>query len=601
MAKETIKVVQIDTNPAETSIKDLRKQLKGFKDEMANLEEGSDAFLEVANKAGEVKHQLDEINESIKGASADFGDMVGNITNVAAGITGAFQAVAGGLQAMGVESEAIDEAIARMQGLMAVTQGLSAIDDGVKSFGKLTKAINTSSTGLSGFKKALIGTGLGALVVVLGSIVANWDEFSKAIGVSETAITKFGDIAKGVLNATLGMIGGVGKAISRLISGDVKGAGKAIKEGFAVQNNFQEGVKKSEAERTKTQQEEAAKRIAIEKEEAQKRYEAYIAKQNERLNIELEQLKRKGLSEQDTLLETLSIEDKRLKLMKEGTLEYEQQLTKLHELRKQIEESNKTDAINSTPLNPEPIKAVLPALEKVKENLDIATEKQDEFIQKCLEIQRVGNEQFEILKNTMGLLSESSLGLGAEWTNVLTDFQGLFNETMDIVVAKGKVGWEQYAQMAGAGLQAVGTLLNNLSNEQDANTKEGFEKQKDLQIGATIMNTLSGIIAAWVSSMALPAPASFILGGIQTTATAALGAAQIAKIKQAKFGDKGGASANVNTGAINSMVIPPVQYTQAVQGASTEGAIKDTKVYVTETDISSTISKVNVQETENTY
>lgn len=114
MASETIKVLEIDTKPAETSIKDLRKQLNGFKNEMANLEEGSDAFLEVANKAGQVKHQLDEINESVRGASADFGDMVGNVTNVAAGITGAFQAVAGGLQALGVESEAIDQAIAKM-------------------------------------------------------------------------------------------------------------------------------------------------------------------------------------------------------------------------------------------------------------------------------------------------------------------------------------------------------------------------------------------------------------------------------------------------------------------------------------------------------
>ena len=47
--------------------------------------------------------KFSEINESIKGASSDFGDMVGNVSNVAAGITGAFQAVAGGLQAMGVE------------------------------------------------------------------------------------------------------------------------------------------------------------------------------------------------------------------------------------------------------------------------------------------------------------------------------------------------------------------------------------------------------------------------------------------------------------------------------------------------------------------
>lgn len=553
MAKKTIKVLEIDTNPAQTSIKDLRKTLKGFKDEMANLEEGSDAFLEVANKAGQVKHQIDEINESIKGASSDFGDMVGNVTNVAAGITGAFQAVAGGLQAMGVESEAIDQAIAKMQGLMAVTQGLSAIDDGIKSFGKLTTAIKTSSKGLGKFKTALIGTGLGALVVVLGSIIANWDEFSKSIGISETAMQKFGDVMKGVLNSALSMIGGVGKAISRLITGDFKGAGEAIKEGFAVQKNFQAGVQKAEEDRTKKQLEEAQKRIQIEREEAEKRAKEY-----------------------QEMIDKRIAENKRFK----------------KEVNKAREDTTllPTDGLDKS-------------MQKLSTIVDNAIAKKDEFISTCIAIQKTGNEQFEILKNTVGLLSESSLGLGNTWINSISDFQAIFNETMDIVVKKGKTGWQSYAQVAAAGLQAVGTLLNNISNEQDTSTKEGFEKQKKLQISATVMNMLSGIMAAWTSSMALPAPASFIAGAIQTVATAALGAAQIAKIKSTRFGQggSGGSSATPSTGAVSNMIMPPVQYSSAIQGASTEGAIKDTKVYVTETDISDTQRKVSVQESENTY
>ena len=66
MSKSTVKVVEIDTNPAVKSLKDLRKELMEYKNQMANLEEGSDAFLEVANKAGEVKHQIDEINLLLK-------------------------------------------------------------------------------------------------------------------------------------------------------------------------------------------------------------------------------------------------------------------------------------------------------------------------------------------------------------------------------------------------------------------------------------------------------------------------------------------------------------------------------------------------------
>ena len=553
MAKETIKVLEIDTNPAQTSIKDLRKQLKGFKDEMANLEEGSDAFLEVANKAGQVKHQIDEINESIKGASSDFGDMVGNVTNVAAGITGAFQAVAGGLQAMGVESEAIDQAIAKMQGLMAVTQGLSAIDDGIKSFGKLTTAINTSSKGLGKFKTALIGTGLGALVVVLGSIIANWDEFSKSIGISESAMQKFGDVMKGVLNSALSMIGGVGKAISRLITGDFKGAGEAIKEGFAVQKNFQEGVQKAEEDRTKKQLEEAQKRIQIEREEAEKRAKEY-----------------------QEMIDKRIAENKRFK--------------------KEVNKGREDTTLL-------PVDDLDKSMQKITAIVDAAKSKTDEFITKCADISKVANEQFAILGNTMGLLAESSLGLSGTWANSIADFQNLFNETMDIVVKNGKTGWDSYAQVAAAGFQAVGTLLNNLSNEQDTSSKEGFETQKKMQISATVMNMLSGIMSAWASAMQLGPIAGPIFGAINTAATAALGGVQIAKISQQKFGQKqnGSGSANTSSAAVSNMIIPPTQYSQAVQGASTEGAIKDTKVYVTETDIADTQRKVSVQESENTY
>lgn len=553
MASETIKLLEIDTNPAQTSIKDLRKQLKGFKDEMANLEEGSDAFLEVANKAGQVKHQIDEINESIKGASSDFGDMVGNVTNVAAGITGAFQAVAGGLQAMGVESEAIDQAIAKMQGLMAVTQGLSAIDDGIKSFGKLTTAINTSSKGLGKFKTALIGTGLGALVVVLGSIIANWDEFSKSIGISESAMQKFGDVMKGVLNSALSMIGGVGKAISRLITGDFKGAGEAIKEGFAVQKNFQAGVQKAEEDRTKKQLEEALKRIQIEREEAEKRAKEY-----------------------QEMIDKRIAENKRFK--------------------KEVNKGREDTTLL-------PVDDLDKSMQRITSIVDAAKNKTDEFITNCAEISKVGNEQFAILGNTMNLLSESSLGLGNTWTNAIADFQAVFNETMDIVVKKGKTGWESYAQVAGAGLQAVGTLLNNLSNEQDTSSKEGFETQKKMQISATVMNMLSGIMSAWASAMQLGPIAGPIFGAINTAATAALGGVQIAKISQQKFGQKqnGSGSANTSSSAVSNMIMPPVQYSNAVQGASTEGAIKDTKVYVTETDIADTQRKVSVQESENIY
>lgn len=117
------------------------------------------------------------------------------------------------------------------------------------------------------------------------------------------------------------------------------------------------------------------------------------------------------------------------------------------------------------------------------------------------------------------------------------------------------------------------------------------------------MTMLAGIMGAWTSSMALPAPASFILGAIQTAATAALGAVQIAKIKQQTFegsGSSSGTSTSASSSAISSLNVP-VQYTQDVQGASIEESITNTKVYVTEGDIKETTNKVNVAENESKF
>jgi len=85
--------IKVDSNDVKSTLptlKDLRKELKAIQDTMAGMEEGSDEFLKAANKAGELKHQIDEIRQATAGASADFGDMLGNISKVGAGMVGTF-------------------------------------------------------------------------------------------------------------------------------------------------------------------------------------------------------------------------------------------------------------------------------------------------------------------------------------------------------------------------------------------------------------------------------------------------------------------------------------------------------------------------------
>lgn len=185
---EKVQVLKVDTEKAQTSIKELRKSLKEFKDQMASVEEGGDAFNALAKEASEVDLQIKEINKAVRLASKDLGDMIGNATTAAAGLVGGFQAVEGALQVMGVESEAVGDALLRMQGLMAITEGLAAIEESIDAFRTLGDTIKVATSSAGGLKRALVSTGIGAIVVAVGTIVAYWEDISKWIGISNTRL-----------------------------------------------------------------------------------------------------------------------------------------------------------------------------------------------------------------------------------------------------------------------------------------------------------------------------------------------------------------------------------------------------------------------------
>ena len=227
-----------------------------------------------------------------------------------------------------------------------------------------------------------------------------------------------------------------------------------------------------------------------------------------------------------------------------------------------------------------------------------------------LKPEETSTEAESLTKGISEAINESALALNdfsnnPAWGNILKNVATLtanWDTLHENIKKGGKEAFTSYAQIAATALSAVAQLMNGLAAEQDASTKEGFEQQKKFQVAGATMSMLAGIASAWASSMKLGPIAGPIMGSILSAFMLATGIMQINKIKATQFNDKGstsgeGASASPNTSAINS-VIAPVQYTQDVQGSSIEGAIKDAKVYVTETDISNTQNKVSVTENE---
>lgn len=142
---------------------------------------------------------------------------------------------------------------------------------------------------------------------------------------------------------------------------------------------------------------------------------------------------------------------------------------------------------------------------------------------------------------------------------------------------------------------AIGQILDQEMEKYDQNSSE----YKKLAVARAITDTIGGSFSAFISGVqsGIPAPYNFILGGVLATITTAMGIANIAKIKS---GSVGGQSA---TGSISSAASGASTYETTAYATNAEllGSIKDQRVTVLESDITSAQNHVNVLEANSTW
>ena len=631
--KESMAGLDKENNAATTSVKELRQELKAQKDIMLSAEEGTKEYNDALQKAAGIQHTLKEQMEEVNASAMDFGQIAGNVVKATGGIVAGFQAAQATMNLFGVENEEITKSLQKMQNLMSLTQAIPAIDEGGKAFGRLRNSIATATGATSKFGKALISTGLGALVVALGYVVTHFEEISKWLD-EITGQTDFlgtvGDAVIGGLNAAwaglVQTLKAVGNAIVTYITAPfksvwaaiqaytsteggfvdkLKAAGAAMKNGFVSDwkevgndfkeigvvsaNAYQEGFNKNRAKRLAKNVEEAKEigdvrgKAKAEAEEAA--YKKRLSQIDSQQRAEMLALQALGLGYEEYVNQKQALEDKftqkRIEALKD-ILATEKDLTEQEISDLQSELISLQDSLYKKP-------------EKTSGTTTTTTNApEDGAVSNAKQISEAINAS---------ALALNDFANNPAWGNILKNVATLaanWDTLQENIKKGGKDAFTAYAQIAATALSAVAQMMNGLAAEQDTSNKEGFESAKKFQIAGATMSMLAGIASAWASSMQL----GFILGPIIGSALSAMmlgiGIAQIAKIKNTQFGGGGnasGASASPNAGAVSS-VIAPVQYTSDVQGASIEGAIKDTRVYVTEQDISSTQKKVDVAETE---
>lgn len=166
-------------------------------------------------------------------------------------VSGAFAATQGALAIFGKENKSVEQAILKVQSALAITQGFAAMREGANSVKQLGTAIksltvfqtaynfinNATSIGLKVLRGALISTGIGALVVGVGLLVANFDKLKSIALKLVPQLATVGKVIGGIVNYITDFVGvtsEAGRATERML----EKADKAIKknEKFLAEN-----------------------------------------------------------------------------------------------------------------------------------------------------------------------------------------------------------------------------------------------------------------------------------------------------------------------------------------------------------------------------
>lgn len=240
---EAKEVVQALTKEVQNNIKIEKEQegsLKQLRAQLSNLTTEYDSLSEAernAAKGQNLKNRINEITDSLKGAEEETQRFYRNVGNYTEAITKAAEANIPFIQ----EIHNSVTALSGLKGYLSdVKNEFVKIKDGYLEGASAAKTLsgtqkaaavstNLLSTAMKILKVALISTGIGAIVVALGSLVAYLTKTQKGVEIVSKAMAALG----AAVNVIIDRLAKLGGAIVKLFTGDFTGALSDTKEAFS--------------------------------------------------------------------------------------------------------------------------------------------------------------------------------------------------------------------------------------------------------------------------------------------------------------------------------------------------------------------------------
>lgn len=235
MAQTTQRIIELVVKlQGAKSLEELEKVTEEINDELKQVGENAEAFEDLAKLANDAVAQVKKVDDELSQVTAQ--EKTEAIRKVGEGLVGAFQVAAGASLFFGKKtSEELEKVIAKVGGLFNMVDGLDKVSkvfaaNNIKALKATVKGFQESAIAAKLFgtttKAALTATGIGALVVILGTIIANFQKIkevaAKAFDSMRNAfpvIDKIGNLVDNLKEkfGTLGnFVKGVGAAMEKL-------------------------------------------------------------------------------------------------------------------------------------------------------------------------------------------------------------------------------------------------------------------------------------------------------------------------------------------------------------------------------------------------
>jgi len=657
MAKTVDIDLIINTAGSERSVAQAKDAIVQLQRELKRLGNDADeAFVNKTNNAiGQTKAQLQDLKDEIDSVRPD---KVGSaFLTLGQSIAGSFQLASGAIAAFGGESKEIEKVQTQLLAVTNIAGGLGNLKESAEDFGRAFQVVNTI------MKANPIGTvvvALGALAAAYAFLVPSQKEsianqkkeneerekgriaaLKQVTELTDVRTKEFKqkqDLGRQDLQSQIDLAKASGANAQELFNLERSLLTKKIADQEELVKTFEGDpsgeirigdLKKLQAELNvldtefKTNQiaknkEQSDKILAQQKADNEKQKQALIEYNNAIKQIDSESLNEfQKISEEEfnkkqelqTQFDNLTLEQRTAR-----QTEFDEKIrkieldaiTKTNELKKQKED--------------ETIQNEKDRLQKLSDTRQLGFENQLLQLEldgqltkeKELEIER---QKFEDLKLLTVEGSEEQKALILEYKETLLRINKEYNEKE---LEDDKKKEEQKARNLQFGVQSAIQTANLISNiatsfagKSEKAAKKAFNISKAAQIASALGATYLSATQAFASQfLPIPDPTSPVRGGIAAGLAVAAGLANVAKISQTKFEggntNPGGTTPNTNIGDLGGGNIPTTA-TQATPQASIInqqiGAIDQNgfKVFVTETDITSVINKVDVIESQSKF